>query len=70
MKYLPYIVLLLAAAGLMSLASVIIIYIKVCRQPRPKTKKKSSWLDIIFAQKGDESFDGNPDEILNKKNNQ
>jgi len=69
MKYLLYIGLLVTTAIIISSAAVLIICIKACRQPRPKPKNKFSLINKLFAQKGDEPFDGNPDEILKNKNN-
>ncbi len=69
MKYLPYVGLLVAVAIIMGLATALIIYIKLRRQSRSKPTKKFSLMNKLFARQGDEPFDGNPDEILNKKNN-
>ncbi len=69
MKYLPYVGLLVAVAIIMGLATALIIYIKLRRQSRSKPTKKFSLMNWLFARQGDEPFDGNPDEILNKKNN-
>lgn len=67
MKYLPYIGLLVAAAIIVSLVTTITICVIIRRQPRPKPTNKFSLTNKLFAQKDDEPFDGNPDEILNKK---